>query len=471
MKYKVQLDFIDFRKNKHWIRDKPNEIESIENLRENLLSQLDLLESGVLNVFNKKFIEFTNLFQDICFQYPDNLTDIILPNHIQIFLESLTSFDVFEYQIHILNVLFILTKDENIKSYLYENGIIKILFNLFQANISYFIPMCNILSVYFINTDEKVHQQILEYKYDIQREGEDSIHKTQKFFKELIQIASDMDSDNSEFVHSALFLISNVINNSSLSDKQIKNINSVLMDRLNSHPQEIDLDDIIYCYICLIERHPDHIFEFAQIKIIWNFPYIFDKTQDENEFIGYLLFLQHIIYYEGTHINYFMNPQQIILFAQIIERISDLSKLSEDTITAALKALYFGVKQIPTMVDLVIQEGILNLLEEIHEQYQFSIRKIALKLLSKMLEKSDEESAITILNSKIVFDIVSSIDQFSIEFYEPFFKSISIPIAKIEEDNLQSVNEDLIGAMQELASSNDETISLYSQEFLKYFIN
>lgn len=459
MEYKVQLDVFDFRQNKFWLLDDSNEKESIEDIKKGLLFQLDQLESGILNQQDMKFTDFTKQFQILCYRYPDNLSELIQPRHVDIIFESLISLDSFDHINQLLDVLFEIIRDDSIKIYLYNKNIFNIVFQLYYNDESYFIPLCKFFSAYFINTSDEIHRQILKYK-----DNQHLVQKKKAFFKEVLKYAKDINPDNKEFAHSALYLLSNIINNVNLDNDEIKSISDILIDRLNSYTEENDLNDIIYCFCCLIKHYPEHIIIFSQTKVIWHFPHIFEKTQDENEFIRYLIFLQHLLSCDGPHIRYFIDQRYI--FPKILERISNISELSENSIISSLKALYFGIKHIPDLVPILIENNILNLLEIINQEYQFSIKEIAFEVLNAMLGKSDEDSALILINSQIINDILYSIDQFSIEFFEYFFNNLMAPFMNASKINLQSINTEVINAIQELASSENEILQSYAQKFL-----
>lgn len=466
MDYKVQLDIFDFRNNKFWILDDLIASETADNIKRDLLLHLGQLESGILNQQNEQFIIFTQEFQNLCLQCSDDLSCLIQPKHTDIFLKSLTGLDSFDYINQLLEILFELTKDMNIKIYLYNNDFIDILFELYYKDESYFIHLCKILSSYFINSKEEIHQRILKYRNNKkQKTGQETEQKEKAFFKELLSYANDTNPKNKEFAHSALFLLSTIIsNNENLSFKKIQRITDVLINRLDFNPEETDLSDIVYCFCCLIKNYPQHMILYSQTKVILRFPIIFWKKQNENEFVRYLIFLQHLLYCNGTHISYFID--QIHLFLQIIERISNLSELPEIVIIASIKALFFGVAQIPDLVSILIESGVLDLLNIINEQCQFSIKEVAYQLLILMMEKADENSEMNILNSKIMIDILSTFDYFSIEFLEIFFKGLIIAFEKIKKENLESISVDVKNKIQEITESEYENIHFYSQKIL-----
>ena len=468
MIYKIELDDFDIRRDKYWIQDGVDAKGSLDQIEKELRDHMVLLENGILNQ-NDSFISFTNSFQELCFQYGDGLSNFVKANHINFFLDVLLSSNSFEINKQILDVLFILTKDNNIKIYLYQKDFINILFQLYQIDKSYFISICNIFSVYFINTSDEIHQQILNEKIEIQHNGKatDTTPKTKTFFKIIIDFSNDLNPENLTFTHSALFLISNIIINYKLSEKQLKSISEVLINRLSCNPQEVDLDDIIYCYCCLFKQYPDHIMLFSQTRVIWHFPDIFNKSRKENEFIGFLMFLQHLLKVDGTHISYFIDLQDF--FSQIVKRISISPDISENCKIAALKAIYFGVMRIPKLTNLLIQDGILQLLLVLNELSQFNVKKISLQLLNEMLEMSDMDSSAILLNSQCVIDLLSSNDQFSEEFFDFFLKNVTIALSNVQKDKLSSINNQFVSLIEELALSDAESTRLLAQNILNTF--
>lgn len=83
-----------------------------------------------------------------------------------------------------------------------------------------------------------------------------------------------------------------------------------------------------------------------------------------------------------------------------------------------------------------------------------------------MMEKADENSEMNILNSKIMIDILSTFDYFSIEFLEIFFKGLIIAFEKIKKENLESISVDVKNKIQEITESEYENIHFYSQKIL-----
>lgn len=455
----------DFRTDQFWqYKLNDSEIARVNILNE-ILRRIEYIDNGQLIPPKEDFFDFINSFQDFCYLCTQKLTELIGQNHVEIICDALLLDDISgDHRIQFLNLIYILTKDIDICQYLYENKrLFGILFNLYNLDHGYFIQICNIFSRYLQHDikREDIYTEIVKTKIQSFYDDEEI-----SFFKEILKIVNDIDFDDYDFAHAALFLISNIIPVVNLKNEHLHLLSESLTNRLIIHRfGDKEISDIVYCFCCLINKYPTKIIFFSNTKIIGCFPFIFAAFKDDSKkFVRFSMYLMNLLYIDGTHINYFAQAPEIFLI--ILDNMKNFTNLTEKCVLSALKALFYGIQRIPHLSPLLLEHSILDVLCQLNEVATFTIKEVLLKLLSLIIENADPSLISVIINHQCYMSILADLESYSSDLSIILLKSTLFVIQSVD---VTSINEQFYSIIETLSTTNEDLGHL-SQKICEYFL-
>ncbi|OHT12265.1 hypothetical protein TRFO_17937 [Tritrichomonas foetus] len=466
--YKADLDVIHFnfyetelRRNTIYNHD---ESEKIITETLSLIYQISDIVS-----YSEDFIKLCNTLCDACFSFTGSLTNIIPKECVTFFFQLIHTENQYELNNVIINLLFVFTKDLQIKQYLFSLGVINMMFHLFEIDKSYFVLACNILGIYMIESPTEIQEFIMNFKFQ---------NKPKRFFKYLLFYVNNLSLENQLFAHSALFLLSQVIVYFKISNEQLSLITNAIINRFCVIQNETDINDCVYVFYCLIKIYPENMLLFSQTKVLLALASFLKMNFSEPIFINLLILLQNILSVDGVHITYFMPLFDLFSFlvstlgkpsnldhTSNLDDTSHLINSSYSVIKTTLKVLHFAIIHIPTLADFLVisKVNFLELLANLYENCTFNQKKYVMIVISDLLIKSGIEIAITVLKSDIFSILISSVEQFSEEYSHVLFNGMFNLLGRMNENQISQIDVLLKITIENLSNAQSPYIQKMSQ--------